>query len=314
MSMLAKVVLAAGSTTMGAACVPASGAIYFYDIFYLTYYDQVSSVPPTEYSRNSFTARMIADPGDIGVADFSPPLAPTVALAEIAPGYFFAEWPFFSPDLMVDAFPAGLYYFGISGGTMGFDLGEIERPEETFWCDEIPAFSNFDDMQIIDSTIDFVAEFNTFSAPPPANLGVTFLSVYDSSGTLVFNEFFPPTDGSRTIPVGTLLPGRSYTAILFFSSRIELPRVEFGGSTSIAAFDRVTSAPMFVLPTCIGDLNYDGFVDDADFVLFVPAYDLLDCADSSMPAGCPADFNRDNLVDDADFVLFVAAYNELLCP
>lgn len=297
-----------------AACASALGGVYFYDIFYLTYYNQVSSVSPTEYSRNSFTARMIADPGDIGVADFSPPLAPTVGLSEVAPGYFFAEWPFVSPDLMVDAFPAGLYYFGISGGTMGFDLGEIERPEETFWCDEIPAFTNFDDMQIIDSTSDFVAEFNTFSAPAPANLGVTFLSVYDSSGTLVFNEFFPPTDGSRTIPVGTLLPGRSYTAILFFSSRIELPRVEFGGSTSIAAFDRVTSAPMFVLPTCIGDLNFDGFVDDADFVLFVPAYDLLDCADSSMPAGCPADFNRDTLVDDADFVMFVAAYNELLCP
>jgi len=29
---------------------------------------------------------------------------------------------------------------------------------------------------------------------------------------------------------------------------------------------------------------------------------------------CPADFNGDRLVDDADFTLFVVAYNELLCP
>lgn len=301
----------AGSTALSASAV---GGVYFYDIFYLTYYDQVSGTPPTEYVRNSFTARMIADPGDIGIANFSPPLAPTVGLSEIAPGYFFAEWQFFSPSFMVAAFPPGLYYFDIAGGSMGFDLGEIERPDETFWCDEIPAFSNFDDMQIIDSTDDFVAEFNTFTAPAPANIGVTFLSIFDSSGSLVFNEFFPSTDGSRTIPVGTLLPGRAYSAILFFSSRIELPRLEFGGSTSIAAFDRATTAPMFVLPTCIGDLNLDGFVDDADFVLFVPGYDLLDCADPGMPPGCPADLNRDTFVDDADFVMFVSAYNELICP
>lgn len=66
--------------------------------------------------------------------------------------------------------------------------------------------------------------------------------------------------------------------------------------------------------TCQGDLNSDGFVDDADFVIFVAAYNILDCADSGMPSGCPADFNADGFVDDSDFVLFVSAYNELVCP
>lgn len=65
---------------------------------------------------------------------------------------------------------------------------------------------------------------------------------------------------------------------------------------------------------CVGDLNSDNQVDDADFQVFVVAYDILDCADPSMPASCPADFNNDAVVDDADFVLFVAAYDELLCP
>lgn len=64
---------------------------------------------------------------------------------------------------------------------------------------------------------------------------------------------------------------------------------------------------------CPADLNADGFVDDADFTLFVPAYNLLDCADPAMPALCPADLNSDAFVDDADFVLFVVAYNELIC-
>ncbi|MBX3379961.1 MAG: hypothetical protein KF805_07685 [Phycisphaeraceae bacterium] len=69
-----------------------------------------------------------------------------------------------------------------------------------------------------------------------------------------------------------------------------------------------------VAATCIGDLNNDGFVDDLDFSIFAPAYDLLDCSDPNMPAGCPADLNDDGFVDDLDFTLFAPAYNELLCP
>jgi hypothetical protein len=65
---------------------------------------------------------------------------------------------------------------------------------------------------------------------------------------------------------------------------------------------------------CVGDLNNDNQVDDADFQIFVVAYDILDCADASMPVGCPADLNADGFVDDADFQVFVVAYDELLCP
>ncbi|MFN9974100.1 MAG: hypothetical protein ACK58T_29805, partial [Phycisphaerae bacterium] len=65
---------------------------------------------------------------------------------------------------------------------------------------------------------------------------------------------------------------------------------------------------------CVGDLNNDSLVDDADFVIFAEAYNILDCADPLMPPGCPADLNNDGFVDDADFVLFAEAYNQLLCP
>lgn len=64
---------------------------------------------------------------------------------------------------------------------------------------------------------------------------------------------------------------------------------------------------------CPTDLNGDSATDDADFVLFVAAYNILDCTDQDMPADCPSDFNGDNAVNDTDFVTFVAAYNELLC-
>ncbi len=80
-----------------------------------------------------------------------------------------------------------------------------------------------------------------------------------------------------------------------------------GGSVAII---RLTYVP----PGCPADLNHDEQVDDADFVIFVAAYNILDCADPAMPAGCPADMNSDGVVEDGDFVIFVAAYNELVCP
>ena len=66
--------------------------------------------------------------------------------------------------------------------------------------------------------------------------------------------------------------------------------------------------------TCAGDINRDSQVDDADFVVFAAAYELLDCGDPHMPLGCPADLNADGFVDDGDFVAFVIGYDALVCP
>lgn len=76
----------------------------------------------------------------------------------------------------------------------------------------------------------------------------------------------------------------------------------------------VESIPVPLLVKCAGDINDDGFVDDADFSPFAVSYDLLDCANSAMAVDCLADLSGDGFVDDADFVIFVAAYEVLLCP
>lgn len=65
---------------------------------------------------------------------------------------------------------------------------------------------------------------------------------------------------------------------------------------------------------CPGDLNNDNQVDDADFQVFVVAYNVLDCADAAMPSGCPSDLNADGFVDDMDFQVFAVAYDQLVCP
>lgn len=72
-------------------------------------------------------------------------------------------------------------------------------------------------------------------------------------------------------------------------------------------------APARVI-VCRADLTCDAAVDDADFVVFAGAYNLLVCDDPVMPVGCLADLNADTFVDDSDFVLFAGAYNTLLCP
>ncbi|MGH7243328.1 MAG: hypothetical protein ACREJD_07915 [Phycisphaerales bacterium] len=119
----------------------------------------------------------------------------------------------------------------------------------------------------------------------------------------------PLSDGPT--PSGSTIAG-SQTGIL----TIHVPHKEDVGSYDVIAANSCgsTTSTSASLTICSGDLNYDGLVDDADFQLFVGAYNLLDCADSSMPAGCPSDLNADGVVDDADFQAFVPAYNELLCP
>lgn len=64
---------------------------------------------------------------------------------------------------------------------------------------------------------------------------------------------------------------------------------------------------------CETDFNCDGVTDDADFVSFADAYNVLLCSDAAMPPSCPADLNQDGSVDDVDFVIFAGAYEEFGC-
>ncbi|MBS0191026.1 MAG: hypothetical protein U0573_03900 [Phycisphaerales bacterium] len=98
------------------------------------------------------------------------------------------------------------------------------------------------------------------------------------------------------------LSGPSINSIRFANNRV-------GAFGDGIAFDHLTLGGR-----CLQDLNDDELVDDADFSIFVVAYNLLDCADPTMAPGCPADLNGDGLVDDADFSIFVVGYNVLLCP
>lgn len=149
----------------------------------------------------------------------------------------------------------------------------------------------------------------------PGNVGEADASfqISNTSGFFlsVYSEVAPPAFGQQLNDFSpfTLEPGE-YTLRWMAGTYADVQ-----GETSIYT-EAIATIPLRFTPVgpCIGDITGDGVVDDADFVVFAAAYNILDCADPAMPAGCPADLNADGFVDDSDFVAFAAAYNTLLCP
>lgn len=170
-----------------------------------------------------------------------------------------------------------------------------------------------------------VSGYASCSAPSP-QAEQTFAAAF--GGSSGFNMAFNNAAGQSTqdfvVPVGQFrdIYGRLYCTIRDY-------RIQGGAVYSDTIQANLSAQVSFTVLTpgaslqfcsdslyapCKGDLNGDAMVDDADFTVFVGAYNTLDCADPAMPAGCPADLNGDGVVDDLDFIGFVAAYNQLVCP
>ena len=283
----------------------ANAAIRFYDAFYTMYYSQTSTAAPTDYYTAVFASRVIGAPGDLTRASVRPPATPApLAMNDLGGGYFIYRSPDFTTIAScLAAYPAGPYAFAISGGTQGAQNASLSRPAPIF-CTEIPAFDadTFDAMQAgIDSTSDFNLFFNTFNPVSGSNTSLVFVTLFDQAdGSVPVDVELDAFAGSAVIPAGTLLPGHSYDAVLYFSSRQEFTSAGFFGATSIAGFDRATSAPLVVAAICAADFNHDNTVDFFDYLDFVDAFSIN--ADS-------ADFNGDSVIDFFDYLDFVDAFS-----
>lgn len=127
-----------------------------------------------------------------------------------------------------------------------------------------------------------------------------------NSGTTIF-AYDKPED-SPAGNFGVLPPGNWS---LFFGSTSETTLDSPPGLSTEASY--AFDLQLLANASCPGDFDTDSQIDDADFVPFAVAYNLLDCADPAMPLDCPADLDFSGWVDDADFILFAAAYDALLC-
>ncbi|MGH7244724.1 MAG: hypothetical protein ACREJD_15025 [Phycisphaerales bacterium] len=132
--------------------------------------------------------------------------------------------------------------------------------------------------------------------------GNTLVSLYQGD-TQIF--LYSGDFGGST---GEIVAG-SYKLAITASAEIQSTGVssETGGTYSVGFM-------LAEIHICPADLNGDHVVDDFDFLIFLPAYDLLLCTDPAMPPDCPADLNGDGFVDEADFLIFEVAYDALLCP
>ncbi|MGH7242868.1 MAG: hypothetical protein ACREJD_05565 [Phycisphaerales bacterium] len=111
------------------------------------------------------------------------------------------------------------------------------------------------------------------------------------------------------IPAGSTIPsGASFDLISAPSitgnfTTLDLPSDRAWKVTKITG---IGEQVIHLASACPADFNHDGQVDDADFLVFVVAYNNLEDTNG--------DLNEDDVTDDADFSIFVAAYDALLCP
>ena len=162
------------------------------------------------------------------------------------------------------------------------------------------------------------------SFTPDADGILDLQGAFDLSGSGSFNsEFVLRLDAESSTLVSSTTGGPFDVSTLIFagvtytlevSAKANAFAFYFAAPVSSSATASFTINASTRGATCPGDLNADGYVDDADFSIFAAAYNLLDCADPAMLPGCPADLNSDGAVDDADFTIFAPAYDTLVCP
>ncbi|MBS0187999.1 MAG: hypothetical protein JSS51_08010 [Planctomycetes bacterium] len=218
--------------------------------------------------------------------------------------------------------PSGLIPAGQQVKSAVFEIGTLFNhylspdPTETYTLFHVKDTSYFD---LLDVNTSIWLHYDTFndlgdgaaygstvmSAYPAPFQGVQYVPLSLNPGAVDAEMKLRLQSGANNFAVGGAVTtlGGTYRQALFGFSGSE---PTWGGPPKLTL--------TLGAPPCPGDLNSDGFVDDADFVFFAAAYNLLDCADPGMPADCPSDLNHDGVVDDTDFVVFAAAYNALLCP
>lgn len=161
------------------------------------------------------------------------------------------------------------------------------------------------------------------SFTPDADGIIDVQGQFSSSGQGSFSSEFKLELSAGSTPIFSSITGGSFgiSSLIFAGVTYTLEVSAIGNAFAFYILNPVASSAnaSFVFAastraaTCPGDLNADGFVDDADFTIFAAAYNLLDCADPAMSPGCPADLNSDGVVDDTDFTLFAPAYDALIC-
>ncbi|MBL8877285.1 MAG: hypothetical protein JNM86_15955 [Phycisphaerae bacterium] len=222
---------------------------------------------------------------------------------------------FHSKAEMEAAYPASMLAFAMSGGLLGEQTETIELVPSLF-SSELPRFTGDSASRLlaIDPGVELSGTVAPCTVEGDATLTYgTFFIVDLSDGSSAWYQSLQPDETAFSLPANTIKAGRAYIAVLTNENRFQTPGAGFGGAIAEMIFTQETRMFFNTRGSCPADQNGDGYVDDADFTLFVGAYNALACS-AGTQVGCPADLTNDGVVLDEDFTIFVAAYNELVCP
>jgi len=160
------------------------------------------------------------------------------------------------------------------------------------------------------------ANLEVFAVAGAANGDIFAGGAFLFAGTVVANGI-ARWDGEQWHPLGSGLAGNDIAGIFTLCALPGGDLIAGGNFTRIGGLParniaRWNGQNWSIVGARSPDINTDGQVDDADFLLFLDQYNLMLCADPLMPDACSADFNQDGFVDDADFTIFIPAYNAML--
>ena len=229
-------------------------------------------------------------------------------------------------------FQGNLYAAGVISPTSN-DYWNLARFDGVAWY---PIISNS-----VHNPIALAASFDSLYVATPSVVGVAGMNVFRWNGTTMH----PLSEGlDGRVNALAMHNGALFAAGVFrHAGALAVNRVARWDGSSWSALGDGVNAEAFALASdgrhliiggnftaagdfvagrlarwsescCLGDLNDDGVVDDADFNRFVYSYNLLDCSDVSMRPTCRGDLDNDGVVSDSDFSIFVVAYDELVCP
>ncbi|MCC6676881.1 MAG: hypothetical protein IT436_07040 [Phycisphaerales bacterium] len=258
-----------------------------------------ASVAPDSYA---FFAAVNATSGDIGTARVaSPGTAGEETMFDVGDGAFQYGEVFDNEPALLDAYGPGFYTFTIFGGAAGFDFGDVAINFPIRYPSEVPQFdaATWTAMQALDPSADFTLNFNTFTTIAPNSRTAIQIAVEATSLGVVYDEI-PASQGSYTIPAGTLSPDERYTALIYFIAEEVTPDAGLSGADAYSQVVAITFAPLTTFVACRADLNGDGLVDFSDYLEFLNLYDAGDLR---------VDFNGDGLVDFSDYLEFLNLYD-----
>ena len=221
------VILSAFGFGLVSICSPLQAGLIGVDIYDNTSYQQTSAAAPTTPSSYFFDiGGNYASSGDFDSASATfpgnqSPFALTIDDPTLSFGNGVGNYT--SLSSLHQDFGFGTYDITASNSvTSASQTGVLDYTADYF-TSAIPALSatTWAGLNGLDPSTALNIGFNSFSPDPSVTLGLTFFTIYDLSGNVVFTDgFLDPSTTSLNLPVNTLSADTTYGFELDFSDRL----------------------------------------------------------------------------------------------